>query len=45
MRPEVEKRILDAVRACELIESFTAGVDFQKFTESALLKICSGAPV
>lgn len=38
MRPEVEKRILDAVRACELIECFTAGVDFQKFAESSLLR-------
>jgi len=35
---EVEKRILDALRACELIESFTDGLDFRGFSGSELIK-------
>jgi len=38
MPPEVEKRILDALRACELIESFTDGLDFRSFSGSELIK-------
>jgi uncharacterized protein with HEPN domain len=38
MQPEAEKRILDAVRACELIEDFTAGLDFDGFSRSALVR-------
>lgn len=38
MQPDVEKRILDAINACQLIEEFTGGCDYQHFSESALLR-------
>jgi uncharacterized protein with HEPN domain len=38
MQPEVEKRILDALAACERIEEFTAGLDFDGFSRSALVR-------
>jgi uncharacterized protein with HEPN domain len=38
MQPEVEKRILDALAACERIEEFTAGLDYNGFSSSALVR-------
>lgn len=38
MLPEVEKRILDALTACERIEAFTAGLSFDGFSSSALVR-------
>lgn len=38
MRPEVEKRIVDALAACERVEEFTAGLNFEGFSASALVR-------
>ncbi len=38
MQPEVRKRIQDALSACALIQEFTAGVNFEGFSKSALVK-------
>lgn len=38
MLPEVEKRIQDALGACERIQDFTTGLEFDDFSKSALVR-------
>lgn len=38
MRPEIAKRLLDAHAACGAIESFTAGIDYEAFEGSHLIR-------
>src|SRR3712207_2378653 len=38
MRPEVRKRFLDAVSACDVIAEFLAGKNFSEYEQSRLLR-------
>ena len=38
MKPETQQRILDAVAACHRIEEFTAGLDYDGFSRSVLVR-------
>ena len=38
MRPETLKRLMDAKAACDAIEAFTSGLDFEAFAASALVR-------
>lgn len=38
MQPETLKRLMDAKAACDAIETFTSGLDYEAFAASALIR-------